>query len=81
MQRQRFSSFEDAVEAHKFHVSAEWHKCYENWFIRMPKCISAGGRNNKIYIKAIFWEAVKHTLGEELFLVLLSKNVSTATRK
>ena len=47
MRGQRFNNSEEAVEAYKCHVSAmplsEWHKCFENWFIRMQKCIDAAG--------------------------------------
>jgi histone-lysine N-methyltransferase SETMAR len=44
---QRFSTPEEAVEAFKSHVlevpSSEWKKCFENWFIRMEKCINLKG--------------------------------------
>lgn len=44
---QRFSTPEEAVEAFKMHVleipTSEWHKCYENWFKRMQKCIDLHG--------------------------------------
>ena len=51
MRNQRFNSSEVAVEGHKCHLSemqlSEWNKCFENWFIRMQKCISAGGEHFK----------------------------------
>lgn len=44
---QRFSSPEDAVEAFKNAVmsvpSSDWNKCYDEWFIRMKKCIDCQG--------------------------------------
>lgn len=44
---QRFTSPEDAVEAFKNHVLelslSDWHKCFDNWFERMHKCINLHG--------------------------------------
>lgn len=44
---QRFSTPEEAVDAFKNHVlslpDSEWHKCFENWFKRMQKCIDLHG--------------------------------------
>ncbi|KMQ86491.1 mariner transposase [Lasius niger] len=44
---QRFSTFEEAVDAFIMHVleipKSEWKKCFENWFTRMQKCIDLHG--------------------------------------
>lgn len=43
----RFSTPESAVEAYKNEIlqipSSEWSKCFENWFLRMQKCIDHKG--------------------------------------
>jgi [histone H3]-lysine36 N-dimethyltransferase SETMAR len=44
---QRFTTPDDAVEAFKNEVlrvpSSEWKNCFDNWFIRMKKCIECKG--------------------------------------
>lgn len=43
----RFSSAEAAVEAYEKEVAqiptSEWNRCFENWFLRMKKCIDFNG--------------------------------------
>jgi len=47
MRGQRFTAPEEAVEAFKKHVfeiaTSEWNKCFDDWFIRMQKCIILQG--------------------------------------
>lgn len=47
MRGEHFHSPEEAVEAYKSNAfatpSSEWNKCFENWFIRMKKCIDTEG--------------------------------------
>lgn len=44
---QRFSTPEEAVDAFKNHILEipiiDWHKCFENWFERMQKCVDTHG--------------------------------------
>ncbi|CAK9818963.1 Histone-lysine N-methyltransferase SETMAR [Anthophora quadrimaculata] len=44
---ERFSTPEEAVEAFKRHVSeipsSDWNKCFDNWFLRMQKCLKLKG--------------------------------------
>ena len=44
---QSFNSSGKVVVTYQYHVSAvplsEWHKCFENSFIRVRKCMSAKG--------------------------------------
>lgn len=47
MRGKRFLTPEEAVDAFTQHVSeiptSEWHKCFQNWFDRMQKCIDLKG--------------------------------------
>lgn len=47
MRGQRFSTPQEGIETFENHASeiqsSEWKKCFDNWFVRMQKCIDHKG--------------------------------------